>query len=219
MSAVPALTGTLLLSLFVALLAALQLADYFGANEEFILILMGLPVFVVIAMAVLVMASALARRVMVLDGAAVLLALLALLPLALPLLIQKMADRSTNPFSLGAENTAITIQLIVPALIAVLVQWGLVRRRWLQRQGESGPTRWPWIATGLAGLTILSPLGLDILGQAVSYHPGNMMRDLTRAIAYGGLGVLIAIAIIEYYIRGRMQLRRLPPAQPAGAPG
>ena len=76
MSAVPALIGTFLLSLFVALLAALQLADYFGANEEFILILMGLPVFVVIAMAVLVMASALARRVMVLDGAAVFLALL-----------------------------------------------------------------------------------------------------------------------------------------------
>ncbi len=219
MSAIPAFIGTFLLSLFVALLAALQLADYFGANEEFILVLMGLPVFVLAAMVVFIVASAVARRVVVLDGLAVFLALLALLPLALPLMIQKIADRSTNPFTVGVENTYITIELIVPAMIAVLVQWALVRRRWLRQQGENGPARWPWIATVLAGLAILNPLGLEVLGQAISYHPGNMMRDLARAIVYGGLGVLIAIAAIEYYVRGRMQRRRLPPAQPAGVPG
>ena len=219
MSAIPAYIGTFLLSMFVALLAALQLADYFGANEEFILVLMGLPVFVVAVMVVFAIASAVAHRVTVLDGVALFLALLACLSLALPLMVQKIADRSTNPFTVGIENTYITIELIVPELIAVLVQWGLVRRRWLQRQGENGPTRWPWIATVLAGLAILNPIGLDILGQAVSYYPGNMMRGLARPIAYGGLCTLIAIAIVEYYIRGRMQRRRLPQAQPVGAPG
>jgi hypothetical protein len=34
-----------------------------------------------------------------------------------------------------------------------------------------------------------------------------------------GVGALIAMTLIEYYIRGRMLRRRLPPAQPAGAPG
>ena len=39
-----AYAGAYLLSLFVALLAALQLADYFGASEAFILVLVALPV-------------------------------------------------------------------------------------------------------------------------------------------------------------------------------
>ncbi len=52
--------------------------------------------------------------------------------MALPGLIQMIADHSTNPFTVGTENMSITLELVVPALLAVLVQWGLVRRRWLR---------------------------------------------------------------------------------------
>ena len=65
---------------------------------------------------------------------------------------------------MGTENTSITLELIVPALLAVLVQWGLVRRRWLQGHGdEDDLTRWPWITTAVAGLVILNPFGLAFL--------------------------------------------------------
>jgi hypothetical protein len=219
MNAALAFIGIFLLSLFVAVLAALQLADYFGANQEFILVLMVLPVFALVCLLAFLVAGATAKRSSVLHWVAVLLGLLALSPLALPALVQVIADRSTNPFTVGIENTFITIELIVPALITVLVQWGLVRRRWLRLRGEDDLSRWPWIGTVLGGLVILNPVGLDILGQAMSYRPSNWMRDVARGIAFGGMGVLIAITLIEYYIRGRMLRRRLAPARPAGVLG
>jgi hypothetical protein len=219
MSAVLAFTGTFLLSLFVALLAALQLADYFGANDEFIVVLMALPVFTFVSLLAFLIANAVAKRPSAFCWIALMLALLALSPLAVPALVQMIADRSTNPFTVGIENTAITIELIVPALIAVLVQWGLVRRRWLRIRGEDDLSRWPWITTIVAGLVILNPIGLDILGQAITYRASNWMRELARTIAWSGAGTLIAITLIEYYIRGRMLRRRLAPPQPVGAPG
>ncbi len=219
MTALVSYVGMFLLSLLVTLLAALQLADYFGATEEFILVLVALPVFVGFAMAVFTIAAWLARRVMVLDIAAVALAALAFMPVMLPAAVHLIASRSSNPYSVGRDSFAVTIELIVPAVIGVLVQWGLIRRRWLWLKGQAAMTRWPWIATGVAGLTILNPFGLDLLGQALTYHPGNMMRDLARAVAFGGIAALIAIGAAEYYIRGRMLRRRQPPAEPANAPG
>jgi hypothetical protein len=212
MSAALAFIGTFLLSLFVALLAALQLADYFGANEELILVLMALPVFTFVSLLAFLIANAVAKRPSAFHWIALLLALLALSPLALSATVQMIADRSTNPFTVGIENTAIVIELIVPALIAVLVQWGLVRRRWLRIRGEDDLSRWPWVTTIVAGLVVLNPLGLDILGQAISYHSGNWLRDFFRTIAFGAIAALIAIALIEYYIRGRM-LRRAARAE------
>lgn len=213
-----AYVGIFLLSLLVALLAALQLADYFGATEELIAVLMALPAFVSGAMLVFVVVARLARQVAAIDGAAALLAALAFAPLAMPGLVEEAADRASSPFTVGTDSRNILIELIVPALLAVLVLWGLVRRRWLQLRGENGLSRWPWIATALAGFAILNPGGLEVLGQAVAYHPGNMMRDLARMVAFGGIGLLIAAGLIESYIRGRLQRSR-PSAQPAGVPG
>lgn len=215
MSAVLALVGTFLLSLFVALLAALQLGDYFGANEEFVLVLLALPVFVLCSMLALVIANVAARQARVINGVAVGLALIAFAPLAWPGMVQTVADRSTNPFTVGIENISIAIELIVPALLAVLVQWGLVRRRWLRLRGNDDLTRWPWVTTVVAGLAILNPFGLDIVGQAISYRPSDWLRDLVLTIALAGAVILIAMGLIEYYIRGRMLRRRLAPNAPA----
>jgi hypothetical protein len=214
MNAVLAFAGTFLLSLFVALLAALQLADYFGANEEFILVLMALPAFVLIAMLAFIIAYAAIRRRGAIHAVAVILALLALAPLAQPKLVQIIADRSTNPFSVGAENTYLMLELIIPALFAVLVQWGLVRRRWLRAVGDDDFSRWPWVTTVIGGLAVLNPLGLDILAATLRHSPTEWLWQLRAAIAAGAVLVLVVMALIECYIRGRIARRRLATAAP-----
>ncbi|MET0669854.1 MAG: hypothetical protein ABWY14_05155 [Tardiphaga sp.] len=212
MSAFLAFLGTFLLSLFVALLAALQLADYFAATEEFGLVLIALLVFVTICLLAFVAANIEARQPRVFNAVAAGLALLAFIPLAFPALVKTAADRSTNPFSIAIENTAVALEFIVPALVAVLVQWGLVRRRWLRLRGEDDLSLWPWIATMVGGLAILNPYGLDVIGQAISYRPTNWLRDMVRTIALGGVAALLAMVFLETYIRGRMLRRRLAQA-------
>ncbi len=212
MSAFLAFLGTFLLSLFVALLAALQLADYFAATEEFALVLITLPVFVTICLLAFIAANVLARQPRVFNAVAACLALLAFMPLAFPAFVKTATDRSTNPFSLATENTAVALEFIVPALVAVLVQWGLVRRRWLRLRGEDDLSLWPWIATIVGGLAILNPYGLDIIGQAISYGSTNWLRDVVRTMALTGVAVLLAMVFLETYIRGRMLRRRLAQA-------
>jgi hypothetical protein len=212
MSAFLAFLGIFLLSLFVALLAALQLADYFAATEEFGLVLIALPVFVTICLLTFIAANVWARQPRVFNAVAAGLALLAFIPLAFPALVKTAADRSTNPFSIAIENTAVALEFIVPALVAVLVQWGLVRRRWLRLRGEDDLSLWPWIATMVGGLAILNPYGLDIIGQAISYGPTNWLRDMVRTIALGGVAALLGMVFLETYIRGRMLRRRLAQA-------
>ena len=163
MAAAFAFLGIWLISLVVALLAALQLGDFFGANNEFSLVILGVMGFTVFALLVFALAYAMARRAAVFAFVALALAAIALTPAALPGLIQTIADRSTNPYTVGIENTAIKLELVIPALAAVLVQWGLVRRRWLRAAAEDDFTRWPWIATAVAGLVVLNPFGLAFL--------------------------------------------------------
>jgi hypothetical protein len=198
-----AYVGIFLLSLFVALLAALQLADYFGATDELAAVLIAVATFATVAMAVLAIAARRARGTAAIDTTAALLALLAFAPLAL----HAATDAPAGPFAVLTQARSTLIQLIVPALLAVLVIWGLVRRHWLQRRGESGFSRWPWIATALTGFAILNPGGLELLGQALTYQPGNAMRDVARLATLGGLGLLAVVVLIEAWIRGRMQRR------------
>src|SRR5258707_15899441 len=145
MAAVFAFLGMLLSSMLVGLLAALQLGDFFNASGEFGLVILGVAAFTILALAVFALAYRVTRRAGGLTVVAVFLGIVALAPLALPGLIQKIADRSHNPYTVGVENTYITLELIVPALLAVLMQWGLVRRRWLRAHGDEELTRWPWV--------------------------------------------------------------------------
>jgi hypothetical protein len=215
MAAVFAFLGMLLLSMVVALLAVLQLGDYFHANDEFILIIAGVMAFTVASQAVFVVTYAAARQTFVLAIVAILLAVLALAPLVLPGLIQKIADRSTNPGTVGIENTYITIELIVPAIAAVLVQWGLARRRWLRSRGVDDMGRWPWITTGVAGLVILNPLGLAFLGTTLKHSPSDFLWEFFATVTAGVLCTLLVAVWIECYIRDRMLRRRAASAVPA----
>src|SRR3954468_15589027 len=116
MAAVFAFLGMLLISILVALLAALQLGDFFNASDEFGVVILAVVAFTILALAVFALAYATTRRANVLTAVAVVLAVAALAPVALPGLVQKIADRSHNPFMAGVENTYITLELIVPAL-------------------------------------------------------------------------------------------------------
>src|SRR5215203_4636374 len=119
MAAAFAFLGMLLLSMVVALLATLQLGDFFNANDEFGLVILTVVAFTFFALAVFAVTYALSRSASVIAGVALILAIVALAPVALPGLIQKIANRSTNPYTVGIENTAILIELVVPALIVV----------------------------------------------------------------------------------------------------
>ena len=214
MSAVFAFLGMLLISILVALLAALQLGDFFLANDEFVLVIAGVVGFTTVSLAAFAIAYALARRHGALTAVALVLALLAFAPVALPGLMQKIADRSTNPYSIGVENTSITIELVVPALLAVLVQWGLVRRRWLRIAGEEELTRWPWVTTGIACLVILNPFGLAFASSTLKHSATEWLWELTASITAGVLAALLVMAWTECYIRDRMLNRRLAASAP-----
>ncbi len=209
MAAAFAFLGIWLISLVVALLAALQLGDFFGANNELSLVILGVMGFTVFALLVFALAYATARRAAVFAFVALALAAIALTPAALPGLIQTIADRSTSPYTVGIENTAIKLELVIPALAAVLVQWGLVRRRWLRAAAEDDFTRWPWIATAVAGLVVLNPFGLAFLQSSLQRSPSDLMWQFTATVTGAGLAALLVMAWIECYIRDRILRRRL----------
>jgi hypothetical protein len=221
MAAVFAFLGMLLITILVALLAALQLGDFFNASGEFGLVILGVVAFTSVSLAVFALAYRMTRRAGVLTVVAVALGIVALAPLALPGLIQKIADRSHNPYAVGVENTYITLELIVPALLAVLVQWGLVRRRWLRAHGDEELTRWPWVTTAVAGLVTLNPIGLAFLGGTLNRSGGDLLWEFVATVTGAGLAALLVMAWIECYIRERMLNRRLeapPPAPREAAP-
>jgi hypothetical protein len=209
-----AFLGMLLISMLVALLAVLQLGDFFLASDEFSLIIAGVAGFTAVSLAALATAYTAAERVGQLTAIALLLALLALSPVALPGLVRALASYSTNPYSVGIENTYITIELVVPALLAVLMQWGLVRRRWLREAGQRELSRWPWIATGIGCLVILNPLGLAFVGTTLKHSASDFMWSLTATITGAALGLLLVAAGVECYIRVRMLNRRQAGAPP-----
>jgi hypothetical protein len=219
MAAVFAFVGMLLISMVVALLAALQLGDFFNASGEFGVVILCVVAFTILALAVFAIAYRVAHRATMLTAVAVILAVAALAPVALPGFVQKIADRSHNPYTVGTENTSITLELIVPALLAVLVQWGLVRRRWFRVHGDEELTRWPWITTAVAGLVILNPFGLAFLQGTLDRTGGDLLWEFIATVSGGVLAALLVMAWIECYIRDRMLNRRLeaPPLAPREA--
>jgi hypothetical protein len=213
MASVFAFLGMLLISLLVALLAALQLGDFFLANDEFVVVIAIVAAFAPLAMAVFAIGYRRARDTRLLNWLALVLALVALTPVALPGGIRLIASLSTNPYTVGVENTYITLELVIPALLAVLVQWGLVRRRWLRTSGEKELAHWPWITTGIGCLVILSPIGLAFVGGTLKHAGGDFMWPLIATMTGSALGLLLVMTAVECYIRERM-LRRRPAANP-----
>jgi len=215
MVAVFAFLGMLLLSLVVALLAALQLGDFFRASEEFVPILTVIAIFAAAVIVVFAIAYAMATRVRAINVIAAALSLLALALVALPSLVERIAERASNPFTAGVENASITLELLVPLLLVVLVQWGLVRRRWLRAAGEEDLSRWPWVTTVVAGLLILNPFGLALVSSALQRSASDFMWPYFAGLTAAAAGALVVMAAVECYIRGRILRRRLAASLPS----
>src|SRR5207249_10634637 len=88
--------GILLVSLLVAIMAALQLADFFNATQEIIVVLMLQPIFVVVSLVAFVIAYA-AGGTRAIAATAIGLAVLALV--GAPSAALFIADRATNPYA------------------------------------------------------------------------------------------------------------------------
>src|SRR5258705_13000246 len=96
-----AFLGMLLLSMVVALLAALQLGDFFGASGEFGLVIALVAGFAVFALVAFAIADAATRRAGAFTVLAPILAGLAFWAVILPGLRQKDARRPANPVAVG----------------------------------------------------------------------------------------------------------------------
>src|SRR5260221_4194633 len=140
MAAVFAFLGIFLTSLLVAELAALSLGDFFGANDEFVLVLAAVAAFATFTTVIFAVRYANAQRVRALNGIALLSARLTVALVAVPGLVSWIAAFSGTPFTVGEEGVSIALELLIPALFAVLTQWGLVRRRYLRMSGEDDLT-------------------------------------------------------------------------------
>jgi hypothetical protein len=206
-----AFLATLIVSLVVALLAALQLGDFFRAGDELLVLLVVVTSFAALAIVVFAIGYRLAPRLRTLNAIAATLAVVATALATLP--VERIAARAGVPSTTGLERSIIALELLVPALVTILVQWGLVRRRWLRLRGEDDLSLWPWVATVIGGLAILNPVGLDVIGQAITYSSTSWLRGLVRTVALSAAAALLAMLLIETYIRGRILRRRL--AQPA----
>jgi hypothetical protein len=217
MAAAFAFLGIFLTSLLVAELAALSLGDFFGANDEFMLVLAAVAAFATFTTVVFAVCYSTMQRLRALNGIALLLALLTLVLVAVPGLIAWIASYSSNPFTVGDELVSIALELLIPALLAVLTQWGLVRRRYLRMTGEDDLTRWPWVTTVIAVFVVLNPIGLTFLLATLKRSAGDLMWPLVSAVTAGCVCALVVIAGIECYIRGRILRRRRGSYLPAAS--
>jgi len=209
MSTVFVFFGILLVSLVVSFLAALQLADFFQATEEFIAVMMALLAFEFVALLIFAVAYAAVRRVGWLAAVAVLLCITVFALVALPSLMDIKAGRAALADSFSGKSLAVSLELLVPAIIAILVQWGLTRHRWLRMRGLDDLSPWPWVTTVVAGLVILNPAGLSVVVATIRHSPTDWLWGMGATLTAGGVLVLTAMALVEYYIRGRMRSRRL----------
>ena len=214
MAAVLAFLGTFLLSLFVALLAGLQLADHFRATEKFIAVMLAIAAYTFASVVLLGITYSAARTRGAITAMAWLLALGACILVTVPDGLELYRGRRLEDFTIERKDVEVALQFLVPALLAVLLQWGFVRRRWLRAQGLEDLSRWPWFTTAIAGLAILNPVGLEWVEAALRRPADWSTRQFMALATMAAAAALIVPAFLEYYIRERLLRRRL--GSPAG---
>lgn len=209
MSTIFVFLGILLVSLAVSFLAALQLADFFQATEEFIVVLMALAAFNLTALLIFALAYSVTRRVGALAAIAALLCIAVCAAVAVPSIIDAWNGRETLTDSIFGQNLAVSLEILIPAIVTVMVQWGLTRHRWLRMLGRNELSPWPWVTTAAASLLVLSPPGLAVIAAAVKQAPTDWFRQLWATVTICGAAAVLLAGLIEYYVRKRMLRRRL----------
>ncbi len=201
--------GIYLLTLLIALFIGIQLADFFHSQEEFIAVLMAQVLFSLAAIFTFAIVYRLAASMRALGLAALGLVIAAVLLEELPALSQMIATRSTDPYTLGtAHDIAIAVELLIPAFVLVLIQWRLLRWRWLAAHKLEDGSTWPWITMVVAGAILCNRLAMEIMSSAVRQAPDDMLAAFWLKISIAVAAVLICLGIMERNMRRRRLARR-----------
>lgn len=209
MRSVSIFAGVYMLSLVVAYAVGSELAAYFFLDAEFIAVLIALALFSFLAVAVFAVLYVVQPNVKWLGYGAIGLAVVALGVEQLPALADAFARRSANPYLVGgAQDRALAASFLLPALIMLLVQWSLLRRRWLVAHRLEHRMLWPWFTIILACLLALNPLGLAVIGSVIRRSTTDWLVGLWTTIVAIACGVLLVLALLEWWLRRRWLARR-----------
>jgi hypothetical protein len=201
--------GVYILSLVATYVAGMQVAEYFFLQEEFSVVMFALVLFSFVAIAVFALVYVVQPNVKWLGYGAIGLALVAFGVEQLPALADAVARRSTNPYLVGsAQDRAIAASLLLPAFVMLLIQWPLLRRRWLVARRLEHRMLWPWFTITLACLLALSQGGLDLIGSVLHQSPTDWLVGLWTLILAISCGALLILALIEWWLRCRWLARR-----------
>lgn len=64
-------------------------------------------------------------------------------------------------------------------------------------------TQWPWITLLVAAVAIFNPVGWAFVGAAIRYSVTDWLRDLAVVVTLTGAAILIAMGLIEWWLRRR----------------
>jgi hypothetical protein len=201
--------GVYILSLVATYVAGMQVAEYFFLQEEFSVVMFALVLFSFVAIAVFAVVYVVQPNVKWLGYGAIGLALVAFGVEQLPALADAVARRSTNPYLVGsAQDRAIAASLLLPAFVMLLIQWPLLRRRWLVARRLEHRMLWPWFTITLACLLAFNQSGLDLIGSVLRQSPTDWLVGLWKLILAIACGALLVLALIEWCLRRRWLARR-----------
>jgi hypothetical protein len=117
-------------SWIAAIAVGLMIATGTGAGEEFIAVLFLIEGIAIICLIGFIIAYAAVSTARAIDYAALVLAGLSVLAAAASLVGQG---------SLKRGDLAIVAQSLIPALVCILVQWWMIRRRWRKVHASANP--------------------------------------------------------------------------------
>lgn len=195
-------------SLVAALAIIFSFAEVFIPSHELSFIVRGVAVYLCVTFAILTWVGFRTQRAAWLAIAATGLVAIAVLIEELPVTRRFLDAQSTNPFKMGRQFFVETAYLIlVPVVVGIGIQWQMLLRHWRKRRGETTALLWPWFTTIAALVVALNPLGIAILKGAIEQSPTDWLRGLWLLFAEIGAGVLMVLAIVEYYFRVRKSRR------------
>jgi hypothetical protein len=68
-------------------------------------------------------------------------------------------------------------------------------------------TQWPWITLLVAAVAIFNPVGWAFVSAAIRYSVTDWLRDLAVVVTLTGAAILIAMGLIEWWLRRRYLAR------------
>ncbi len=210
--------GALLVSLLLAFIAGQLIATTFDLTEEYIAVMFGHVILGLVAIALFIVTYLVARSHRAFNGAALALTALLVVLTLLPDISDAVYSKGTSPYNFG-KNSALMIALLLPGLVLILVQWGLLRRRWQTQRDRAGAmTCWPWVTTIVAMVAVINPFGLEILKASLEQSTTDWLRGLWTLVAIGTGALLLIGGVIEFGIRRRTWKARDVDAAKALAP-